>query len=117
MKLTHEWIYADAGTVPRLNQVTVAAWVYIFSAGDANFILSKGAWNEAYSLQLDRGRLRFNIGERFVRTARPLPTNQWVHVAGTFDGCRSALSSTGRSHTTRALLERRDLRRRNVEEP
>ena len=86
LKAMHEWIYADAGKAPRLNQVTVAAWIYVFSAGDANFILSKGAWNEAYSLQLDRGRLRFNIGERFVRTDRPVPVKQWVHVAGTFDG-------------------------------
>jgi hypothetical protein len=86
LKLMHEWLYADAGAVPRLEQVTVSAWIYIFSAGDANFILSKGAWNDAYSLQLDRGRLRFNIGERFVRASRPLPTHQWIHVAGTFDG-------------------------------
>jgi len=85
-KLTHAHSYIDAGQAPSLRQVTVAAWIYIFSAGDANFILSKGDWDEAYSLQLDQGRLRFNIGDRFVRTSLALPTHQWVHVAGMFDG-------------------------------
>jgi hypothetical protein len=87
-KLMHASEYIDAGQAPLLKQVTVAAWIYIFSAGDANFILSKGDWNEAYSLQLDQGRLRFNVGEHFVRSGQALPTHQWVHVAGTFDGMR-----------------------------
>jgi alpha-L-fucosidase 2 len=86
VKLMHAWNYINAGQVPPLQQVTVAAWIYIFSAGDANYILSKGDWNEAYSLSLDQGRLRFNVGEQFVRSADALPTHQWVHVAGTFDG-------------------------------
>jgi hypothetical protein len=81
-----DWNYIDAGPAPRLKQVTVAAWIYIFTAGDANYILSKGEWNEAYNLSLDHGRLRFNVGERFVRTSHPLPTHQCVHVAGSFDG-------------------------------
>jgi hypothetical protein len=85
-KIMHAYDYIDAGQAPLLKQVTVAAWIYIFSAGDANFILSKGDWDEAYSLQLDQGRLRFNIGDRFVRASSALPTHQWVHVAGTFDG-------------------------------
>ena len=87
-KFMHEGLYVDAGQAPLLKQVSVAAWIYIFSAGDANFILSKGDWNEAYSLQLDQGRLRFNVGEHFVRSGQALPTHQWVHVAGTFDGMR-----------------------------
>ena len=86
VKLTHEWNYIDCGQVPPLKQVSVAAWIYVFSSGDANFILSKGAWNEAYSLALDHGRLRFNLGERFVRSPVAIPVQQWVHVAGTFDG-------------------------------
>lgn len=86
LKLMHEWEYADAGPVPPLQQVTVAAWIYVFKAGDANFIVSKGEWNEAYSLSLDHGRLRFNIGDRFVRSSRALPNMEWIHVAGTFDG-------------------------------
>jgi hypothetical protein len=86
VKLMHAWSYIDAGQAPPVQKVTVAAWIYIFSAGDANFILSKGDWNSAYSLALDNGRLRFNVGELFVRSQDAVPTNRWVHVAGTFDG-------------------------------
>jgi alpha-L-fucosidase 2 len=86
VKLMHSVSYLDAGQVPAVQQVSLAAWVYIFSAGDANYILSKGDWNDAYSLSLDQGRLRFSVGERFVRSDDALPTNHWVHVAGTFDG-------------------------------
>ncbi len=86
IKLMHAWNYVDAGQVPIVKEVTVSAWIYIFSASDENFILSKGDWNEAYALLLDCGRLRFNVGERFVRSSRALPDHQWVHVAGTFDG-------------------------------
>jgi hypothetical protein len=85
-RIRPDWNYIDAGPAPRLKQVTVAAWIYIFTAGDANYILSKGEWNEAYNLSLDHGRLRFNVGERFVRSSQSLPTHQWVHVAGSFDG-------------------------------
>lgn len=86
VKLMHSWDYIDAGTVPPLTAVSIVAWIYIFSAGDENFILSKGSWDEAYSFQLDEGRLRFNIGDRFVRSRDALPYHQWIHVAGTFDG-------------------------------
>jgi hypothetical protein len=86
VKLMHGWDYIDAGDVPPVHQVSVAAWIYIFSAGDANYIVSKGEWNDAYSLCLDRGRLRFNVGERFVRSEDILPTHTWIHVVGTFDG-------------------------------
>jgi hypothetical protein len=86
VKVMHSYVYIDAGRVPPLQQVTVAAWIYIFKAGDANFILSKGEWNDAYSLSLDHGRLRFNIGDSFARTAGALPVQKWIHVAGTFDG-------------------------------
>ena len=86
VKLMHDFEYVDGGQVPAVRRVSVAAWIYVFKAGDANFILSKGDWDEAYSLSLDHGRLRFNIGDRFVRAARPVPVGRWVHVAGTFDG-------------------------------
>ncbi len=86
LKVMHSWDYIDAGQVPDLTKVSVSAWIYIFSAGDADFIVSKGDWDEAYSLLLDHGRLRFNVGDMFVRSHGALPTHQWVHVAGTFDG-------------------------------
>lgn len=86
VKIMHDWEYIDGGQIPDLAKVTVSAWIYIFSSGDSNYILSKGDWNEAYSLSLDQGRLRFNVGEAFVRSRDALPTHRWVQVAGTFDG-------------------------------
>ena len=86
VKIMHSFDYIDAGQVPELAKVTVSAWIYIYSAGDSNFILSKGEWDEAYSISLDQGRLRFDIGDAFVRSTDALPTHKWVHVAGTFDG-------------------------------
>jgi alpha-L-fucosidase 2 len=88
IKVTHSWEYIDAGDAPQVHEVSVAAWIYIYSAGDANYIVSKGDWNDAYSLCLDHGRLRFNIGNAFVRSEDALPTHQWLHVVGTFDGVR-----------------------------
>ena len=103
-KLMHAWSYIDAGQAPPVQQVSVAAWIYIFSAGDANFILSKGDWNDAYSLALDHGRLRFNVGELFVRSQDAVPTNRWVHVAGTFDGAMLRAYIDGREVLPAARL-------------
>jgi len=85
-KLMHSWDYVDVGDAPPVKQVSVGAWIYVFAAGDANYIVSKGDWNDAYSLSLDHGRLRFNVGAYFVRSEAALPVQKWVHVAGTFDG-------------------------------
>ena len=101
-KFMHSWRYVDAGKVPDVRKVTVSAWIYIFSAGDNNFILSKGDWNEAYSLSLDQGRLRFNVGDRFARSWDALPTHQWVHVAGTFDGMALRAYVNGQEITPKA---------------
>ena len=64
-----------------LHKVTVSAWIYIFSAGDNNFILSKGDWNEVYALLSIRGDYAFNSAILSVWDA--LPTHQWIQVAGT----------------------------------
>jgi hypothetical protein len=87
-KFTHEYMYVEAPAVPPVEHLTLSAWVFVYEAGDFNYILTKGAFNEAYSLGLDHGRLRFNVGERFVRSVKTVPTNQWVHVAGSYDGQR-----------------------------
>lgn len=69
--------------------VSVAAWIKIASASkEANYIVSKGEWNQAYSLGLSNGRLRWAINGTFVQTEPPLATNQWLYVVGTFDGRR-----------------------------
>lgn len=67
--------------------VSVAAWIKIQSASSgANYIVSKGPWNSAYSLGLSDGRLRWAINGVFVQTGRPLPLHKWLYVVGTFNG-------------------------------
>jgi len=67
--------------------VSVSAWIKIESASpDANYIISKGDWNQAYSLGLSNGCLRWSINGTFVQTQKPLELHKWLHVAGTFDG-------------------------------
>ncbi len=76
--------------VPRIDgAVTVAAWIKIESLSrEANYILSKGEWNQSYSLGLSNGRLRWAIGGTFVQTEQPLELHKWIHVAATADGLR-----------------------------
>jgi hypothetical protein len=76
--------------VPKVDKkVSVAAWIKIAGTSpEANYIVSKGEWNQAYSLGLSHGRLRWAIDGTFVQTERPLATGKWLYVAGTFDGQR-----------------------------
>ena len=49
--------------------VTVAAWIKIEGVDkDANYIVSKGEWNQAYSLGLSSGCLRWAIGDTYLQT-------------------------------------------------
>jgi len=83
--------YADCPPVRVSKGLTVAAYVFPRThakEGEAQYIFSKGEWNDAYSLGLSAGKLRFAVGNDFAQAAKPLPLNQWVHVAGTFDGRR-----------------------------
>jgi alpha-L-fucosidase 2 len=77
-------------TVPKMGRtVSVAAWIKITSASqEANYIVSKGEWNQAYSLGLSNGRLRWAIDGAFVQTEQPLEKDKWLYVVGTFDGQR-----------------------------
>ena len=83
--------------VGRFDQtVSVAAWIRIASASpDANYIVSKGEWNRAYSLGLSAGRLRWAINGTFCQTEQPLAKGKWLYVVGTFDGKRMRLYVDG----------------------
>jgi hypothetical protein len=85
---------------PRLDKaITVAAWIKIESTStEANYIVSKGEWNQAYSLGLSNGRLRWAIGGTFVQTEQPLGLHKWAQVAGTFDGHRLCVYVDGVLH-------------------
>jgi hypothetical protein len=83
--------------VPRMDKaVTVAAWVQAGSAaGEANYIVSKGEWNQGYSLGLSNGRLRWSVGGTYVQLEQPLPLRTWTHIAATFDGRRMCVYVDG----------------------
>ena len=76
--------------VPRMKKaVTVAAWIKIHGVGkEANYVVSKGEWNRAYSLGLSAGCLRWAVGDTYLQTERPLPQDKWIHVAGVFESGR-----------------------------
>lgn len=75
--------------VPKVSKaVSVSAWIKIGSVSEANYVVSKGDWDQAYSLGLSGGHLRWAINGTFVETKQPLELHQWTHVAGTFDGRR-----------------------------
>lgn len=82
---------------PRIDQtVSVAAWIKIAETSpEANYIVSKGEWNQAYSLGLSAGRLRWAINGTFCQTEQALDKNKWLYVAGVFDGKRMGLYVDG----------------------
>jgi len=67
--------------------VSVEAWIRINAAGpEANYIVSKGEWNRAYSLGLSAGCLRWAVNGTYVQSKEALPRDRWLYVAGTLDG-------------------------------
>lgn len=74
-------------TPPISTALTVSAWIKVTGPVDptANYIVSKGEWNQAYSLGLSAGHLRFAIGNYYLQCDDLVPLGQWVHVACVFD--------------------------------
>ncbi|MEO5716358.1 MAG: LamG-like jellyroll fold domain-containing protein [Luteolibacter sp.] len=67
--------------------VGVGAWIKINQAtAEANYIVSKGEWNQAYSLGLTGGCPRFAINGKFVQMDKPLEAGKWHYLVGIFDG-------------------------------
>lgn len=89
--------------VPRMSKtVSVAAWIRIVGTSkEANYIVSKGEWNQAYSLGLSNGRLRWAINGTFVQTGQALETEKWLYVVGTFDGQRMCAYVDGKLEASR----------------
>ncbi len=81
--------FIDSAPLKPGKGVTVSAFVKLRShaaEGTAQYILSQGEWNKDWSLGLSGGRLRMAVGGAFAQSPQPIPLNQWVHVAGTYDG-------------------------------
>ncbi len=87
---------------PRMDHsVSVAAWINIAAASpQANYLVSKGQWNQAYSLGLSDGRLRWAIDGTIVQTRQPLPLHQWLYVVATFHRGRMLLYVNGKLQAT-----------------
>ena len=81
--------FVDAGPLKVANAATISAWIRPESFqpnGSASYVVSKGEWNQAFSLGLSAGKLRIAIGSQFAQTPQDLALKKWQHVAGTFDG-------------------------------
>lgn len=82
--------YIDLGdSYENLGDLTVEAWVYrAFATGAFEEIFSKDVIN-SFAID-DQGHLHFNLGDGSVwgvgmSSVAPIPLNQWVHVAATWD--------------------------------
>jgi len=92
--------------------LTVSGWIKAATLStEADYIVSKGDWNQAYSLGLSNGHLRFAIGDCMLQCDETIPLNQWVHVAGVYDGKQmtvlvdgKVLKSTGYSLAVEAAF-------------
>ncbi len=81
--------------------ITILAWIKPAKRSpEADYIVSKGEWNQAYSLGLSNGHLRFAIGESMLQCEDQVPLDKWVHVAATFDGKQMALLVDGKVKMT-----------------
>jgi hypothetical protein len=90
-------------TAPQMtNAASVGAWIKINRAAEANYILSKGEWNSAYSLGLSGGCLRWSVNGTFIQTEKPLETGKWMHVAATFEPGAMRLLINGKSVAEKA---------------
>jgi hypothetical protein len=95
-------------------QLSVAAWINLattnqpFGLGHGILDKYRDTAQNGYILQVYQGRLQLGLATAdqpdFWLTAGPvMPTGQWVHVAGTYDGSRACLYKNG-VEVTSALL-------------
>ncbi|MEI7899570.1 MAG: LamG-like jellyroll fold domain-containing protein [bacterium] len=84
-------------TAPAISKaLTISGWVKVARRStDADYIMSKGEWNQGYSFGLSNGRLRFSIGGFYLQCDDQIPLDQWIHVAGIFDDKHMAVLMGG----------------------
>lgn len=97
--------------VPKMDKaISVAAWIKLANTNpEASYIVSKGEWNQAYSLGLSGGHLRWAVNGTFLQMEQTLEKGKWLYVVGVFDGRQMCLyvdgilkASLGSSETTAA---------------
>jgi hypothetical protein len=89
---TDECVYIPySASLDIYNKVTISMWAYTTTTGaTTDRFISKGGWNNVcYTFRLEgAGRTiqwRGTSAGNFLRSTGSFPTNQWVHVAITFD--------------------------------
>ena len=81
--------------------LTVYGWIKASKRSrEADYIISKGEWNQAYSLGLSKGHVRFAIGGFFLQCDEQVPRDRWVHVAAIFDSKHMAVLVDGKVKTS-----------------
>ncbi|MHC4498815.1 MAG: LamG domain-containing protein, partial [Planctomycetota bacterium] len=104
----------DAAHLKPINNLSVSAWINLEDTeGSGKIVVKGGKDREAYVLEAEDDELQFFIRdqnsswkpeERFERYTldhnRPFPLNEWIHVAGTYDGNEMRLYESGQMLTT-----------------
>ena len=87
----------DVANVGFFEPFSMAVWIR--AEADTGTILSRmsdDSNSDGYNLCLENGKLQFNLCKRWlddamrVETSDVIPTREWVHVAVTYDGSRTA---------------------------
>ncbi|MBO1320336.1 LamG-like jellyroll fold domain-containing protein [Acanthopleuribacter pedis] len=88
---------ADPSLQP--DQLTVAAWVYPENTGTWDTVLmhsSTSRWSDGYGIYYrSNAGINFYINHYNIRVVAPIPSGQWTHVAGTYDGSAIRLYLNG----------------------
>ena len=95
--------YVDCGAAESLEikkQITLEAWIYPIEPASGvgePLILGKGLYS--YGLAYNPGEIWFYISDGAWNCVAEVPTRQWTHVVGTYDGERMRLYVNGAFHT------------------
>jgi hypothetical protein len=88
--------FVDLGSLHLTNELTISAWIYATGfSNEANYIVSKGEWNKAYSLGLSDGFIRMAVGDQYVQATARIDINQWRLVTATFNGTQITIYLDG----------------------
>ena len=89
-------VVPDSTSLDVTTSMTIEAWIYIRSVDSSgwnnlvgHYSYQSGEVNQGWLLRIGYGKLRFEIMDNFnnyTQASADAPLNQWIHVAGTFDG-------------------------------